>query len=229
MLTQDGHILDEKCKDLLALAVDDGRISPELWQVAAERTDAILHVDAQLLLGLGTEVCEVFLGRRQLGQACVPLRFEACGNQTIGWINQHEASAGGIALVTRAGDLQLMMLFALPDAAIQLVLDCQRHLDGHRGHELENQAGGCGIDIRCRNALARGTAGVGLIHADITRSRPVSMNAAITDIHRAATAPTHHATLQQRWPFTRRTECVGSAKSLHIAAQLRLDGFELGP
>jgi hypothetical protein len=37
--------LDEKCKDLLALAVDDRRISPELWQVATERTDAILHVD----------------------------------------------------------------------------------------------------------------------------------------------------------------------------------------
>jgi len=67
MLAQDGHILDEKCKDLLALAVDDGRISPELWQVATERTDAILHVDAQLLLGLGTEACELFLDRRQLG------------------------------------------------------------------------------------------------------------------------------------------------------------------
>jgi hypothetical protein len=83
MLAQDGHILDEKCKDLLALAVDDGRISPELWQVATERTDAVLHVDAQLLLGLGMEACELFLDRRQLGQACIPLRFEAAATKRL--------------------------------------------------------------------------------------------------------------------------------------------------
>jgi len=67
MLAQNGHILDEKSKDLLALAVYDGRIGPELWHVAAERPDAILHIGAQLLLGLGTEACELFLDRRQLG------------------------------------------------------------------------------------------------------------------------------------------------------------------
>ena len=42
----------------------------------------------------------------------IPFSLEACRDQPVGWIDQHEAPSRSVALVAGAGDTQLMMLFA---------------------------------------------------------------------------------------------------------------------
>ena len=117
------------------------------------------------------------------------------------------------------------MMFSFGDAAIQLALDRQRHLDGHRRHELEQQSGNCGIDVNGGHALAGSAACGSLIDADIARP----CMTAISDVHRAAAPATHNPALQQCRSLSRRTKRAWSTEALRVAPQLFLDGLEFSP
>jgi len=109
-----------------------------------------------------------------------------------------------------------MMLLALGDASIQLTLNRQRHFDGHRCHQVEDQSRGCSIDVDRWYTLAGGAASISFVDADVARPHTAKMIAVVAHIHRAATSPAHHAPLQQRRSFTRRTKGVRLAERLCI-------------
>src|ERR1700726_1906060 len=107
-----------------------------------------------------------------------------------------------------------MMLFASSNATINLALHCQCHLDCHGSHEIEDESSGGSIDVSCGNTLAGGAPAPRFIGTDVSRPRGAGRIAVVAHIHRAATPPTHHPPLQQRWTFTRRAERIRSTEGL---------------
>jgi hypothetical protein len=58
VLTHDSHIFDEKCKDLLALAIDYVQMGPKPRNITTWPHDSETHVRGKLILRLGTEAAE---------------------------------------------------------------------------------------------------------------------------------------------------------------------------
>ena len=106
-------------------------------------------------------------------------------------------------------------------------LDRQRHLDGHRRHELEQQSGDCGIDVNRGHALA---GKLGVQEPDRRRH-----SAAVHGCHIGRIGLPHRPPRITRpcnsagSPSSRRTKRAWSTEALRVAPQLFLDGLEFSP
>ena len=90
----------------------------------------------------------------QRTQLVIPIGLQSVGDQAIGGIHTHVAALRQFGFITGALDSFLSQTVSIIQPRLQLLLNCERHLQRQRRHGLHQQFGDGFVDMLTGNALA---------------------------------------------------------------------------